>query len=259
MKLTVHNVGHGLCISLIHQNGNLMLWDCGHNTDNRPSVFLTAAGISKVDYFFITNYDEDHISDLPNLRQSLNIRSIFRNKTITADQLHSLKLESGPISPAMKSLLDMIGRYTGGPLAPPPDFPNVNFSLFKNTYGVEYSDTNNISLVTFLSCGNNKFIIPGDIEKVGWESLMTNQLFLNELSDVDVFIASHHGREDGYCEGLFEYCHPDVFIFSDSFKKHATQEMTNTYKKHANGIQFNGTTRYVLTTRNDGSLTWTID
>ncbi len=258
MELTVHDVGHGLCISLLHQNGNVMLWDCGHQEDYRPSDFLPKLGISKVDYFFVTNYDEDHISDLPNLRDDIRLRSMFRNKSITAEQLRTLKRETGPISTAMESMLDMIGDYTNGPLTPSPEFPDVRFITFSNSFGSEFSDTNNISLVTFLECGGTKFIIPGDIEKKAWEALLSKQDFVNELSDVNVFIASHHGRENGYCKEVFDNCSPNVIIFSDSNIKHATQEMANTYAEHANGIQFNGATRYVLSTRNDGTLTWTI-
>ena len=68
MQVTIHNVGHGLCVSLIHDNGNVMLWDCGHNGLLRPSVFLPILGVDKISRFFVTNYDEDHISDLPNIR-----------------------------------------------------------------------------------------------------------------------------------------------------------------------------------------------
>ena len=258
MELTVHDVGHGSCISLVHENGNVMLWDCGHQEEYRPSVFLPEAGVSKVDYFFVTNYDEDHISDLPNLRSSLSLRSMYRNKSITADQLRALKLETGPVSTAMESMLDMIGRYTSGGLTPKPDFPDVSFRIFHNSFANDFSDTNNISLVTFLGCGYTKFIIPGDIEKKAWEVLLNNEDFVKELSGVDVFIASHHGRENGYCEEVFDICSPDVIIFSDSNIKHSTQEMASTYADHANGIQFNGATRYVLSTRNDGTLTWNI-
>ena len=258
MQVTIHDVGHGFCMSLIHQNGNVMLWDCGHKEDNRPSVFLPASRISKVDYFFVTNYDEDHISDLPNLRSRVNIRSLFRNKSISSAELRRLKLQSGPISPAMDSMLDMIDTYTGGPLDPAPEFPGVTFKLFYNRYGNSFADTNNISLVTFLQCDSTKFIIPGDLELRGWEGLLAQQGFVDELADVDVFIASHHGRENGYHEGVFKVCRPRVIVFSDSEIRHATQEMANAYAAHASGISFNGATRYVLSTRNDGSLIWTI-
>lgn len=258
MKLTVHDVGHGACISFTHKNGNVMLWDCGHLDSNRPSQFLPAMSIREVQYFFVTNYDEDHISNLPDLRASVRLKSMYRNKTISADALRALKRQGGPITPAMDSMLDMITTYTDGPLNPSPDFSGARYRTFHNTYGNEFTDTNNISLVTFFECGGTKFVIPGDLERAGWLGLLRNQEFINELAGVKVFIASHHGRESGYCEEVFDVCTPDVFVFSDSEVKHATQEVTQLYAQHANGIQFNGETRYVLTTRNDGSLTWTL-
>lgn len=258
MKVTIHDVGHGACVALVHQNGNVMLWDCGHNEDYRPSDFLPASGISRIDYLFVTNYDEDHISDLPSLRANVKVRSLFRNKSISSAQLRALKRQGGPISSAMESMLGMIDSYTSGPLNPAPEFPEVRFKTFANSYGTQFPDTNNISLVTFLECGSTKFIIPGDLERAGWDKLMTRQDFVDELAGVNVFIASHHGREGGYHEDVFRVCSPHVVVFSDSEIQHGTQEMSQTYAEHASGITFNGETRYVLSTRNDGTLTWTI-
>lgn len=258
MKLTVHNVGHGSCVSFTHKNGNVMLWDCGHQEDSRPSSFFPARGIREVQYFFVSNYDEDHISDLPDLRANVRLKSMYRNRSISADTLRVLKLQGGPISPAMESMLYMISTYTGGPLNPAPDFTGTRFITFHNNFGNEFANTNNISLVTFFECGDTKFIIPGDLENAGWFGLLRSQEFVKELAGVNVFIAAHHGRVNGYCEEVFKFCTPDVFVFSDSEIKHATQEGTQLYAQHANGIQFNGETRYVLTTRNDGSLTWTL-
>ena len=257
MMLTIHDVGHGLCVSLVHRNGNVMLWDCGHQGENRPSEFLPRLGVFKVDVFFVTNYDEDHISDLPALRSTVQLRSLFRNESISSSQLRALKSQSGPISSAMESLLKMIDRYTGGPLTPAPDFSGARYSVHYNSYGFDFPDTNNISLVTFLQCGNEKFIIPGDLEVKGWKALLGRPEFLAELAGVSVFVASHHGRENGYCEDVFECCRPNVIVFSDSAVKHATQEMAHRYARHASGIPFKGETRCVLSTRKDGELCWT--
>src|SRR6267143_3953698 len=203
MKLTVHDVGHGQCVSLIHENGNTMVWDCGHKDGSKPSTFLPAIGINKIDTFFVSNYDEDHISDLPGVRSALNIRSLCRNKTISGEQLRILKQQGGPITGAMESMLEMIGRYTGGPLDPPPQFPGVTCKVFHNSYSADFDDSNNISLVTFLTCNNKKFVIPGDLEGKGWKGLLRQQGFVKELANVNVIIASHHGRESGYlCDVL---------------------------------------------------------
>lgn len=50
MRFTIHDVGHGFCAHLKHDNGNVILWDCGHKVDpeHRPSQFLPASGIHTV-------------------------------------------------------------------------------------------------------------------------------------------------------------------------------------------------------------------
>lgn len=256
MKLTVHDVGHGGCISLVHPNGKAMIWDVGHQDENRPSSILPRSGIRSVEYLFITNYDEDHVSDMPEFRKEVGIRAVYRNKSIDAAALRALKLKSGPISPAMESTLELISRYNAPLAAPLPEFPGVTYSVYCNQFGAEYEDTSNISLVTFLTIGSTKFIIPGDLERKGWLGLLKNRHFVEELKGVSIFVASHHGRENGYCEEVFGICSPSVFVFSDSQKQHSTQETAQKYGKHAKGVQFNGETRYVLTTRNDGSFHW---
>ena len=157
----------------------------------------------------------------------------------------------------MQSMLDMIRTYTGGPPVPPPAFPGVEFTTFSNRYGSDFDDTNNISLVTFLKCGPHRFIIPGDLEVSGWQALLAGEDFRTELGGVNVFVASHHGRENGYCPEVFEFCQPRVVVFSDSPVQHATQEMASAYASHATGVTFDGQMRRVLSTRNDGTITWT--
>ena len=256
VRLTIHNVGHGQCISLVHENGNVMLWDCGHSDLAKPSEFLPRAGIRTINRFFVTNYDEDHISDLPSLRARLNIEVLHSNSSINSQQLRYLKLQSGPLTNAMVSMIEMLDGYNGGPPLIPPAFPDVDFRCYFNKYGLIFYDTNNLSLVTFLVCRGVTFLIPGDLEHPGWISLLQNQNFVSDLRSVNILIASHHGRENGYCREVFDYCSPSVIVFSDSPIKHATQGMANTYARHASGVQFNGVLRSVLSTRNDGTFWW---
>ena len=262
MHFTIADVGHGSCAFLQAENTNLMLFDCGHNSNPefRPSRYLRGLGHQSIEILFISNYDEDHISDLPRLRDAINIRSLHRNKSISGPQLRALKQrQAGESSPAMESMLDMICEYTGGPLNPAPEFPNVTYHTYHNNHPFgNGDDTNNISVVTFLTLNGTTVLLTGDLERQGWLQLLDNQYFARRLQAVDIFVASHHGRENGYCREVFsDYgCRPDVFVFSDSQIRYATQEMTNTYAAWATGIRFNGQRRRVLTTRNDGPLTW---
>lgn len=149
----------------------------------------------------------------------------------------------------------MMQTYTGE-VTVPPEYPEIEWSTFWNTYGT-FTDTNNLSVVSFLHYKDFHVVIPGDLEWAGWKELLKRDAFRAELRRTSVFIAPHHGCENGYCREVFDFCSPAVVVFSDSSISYVTQEMTNTYASHATGVEFNGQRRFVLTTRNDGSLAWT--
>jgi hypothetical protein len=73
------------------------------------------------------------------------------------------------------------------------------------------------------------------------------------LGKVNFFVASHHGRENGYLPDVFEYCHPALAILSDEPIRYETQ--STDYGRHASGISCNGENcRQLLTTRRDGMI-----
>lgn len=257
-RFRVFNVGHGFCAEAVSSNGNMVLFDCGNDGENwRPARHFKAPQYTGIEYLVVTNYDEDHIVDLPHVRTNVPIHSLTRNPSINAEELRRLKRQGGPISTAMESLLGMMGGYTGG-ASTLPELPGVRMSFYYNQYRTEFDDTNNLSLVTFVEIGGNKFVVPGDLERAGWQALLRRQDFRTDLAGVNVFIASHHGRESGYCADVFRYCTPSVVIFSDGEKQYETQEMRDVYARHVpTGVQFNGRARTVLTTRCDGTLSWT--
>ena len=75
-------------------------------------------------------------------------------------------------------------------------------------------------------------------------------------------MASHHGRESGFCEEVFKICRPYVFIISDKEMVHDTQETTGWYRQQAHGLtnlRMPWDTRYVFTTRNDHCMSMTVN
>ena len=135
MRFTILDVGHGFCAYLLADNGNLMMFDCGHKATPliKPSDLLFDQGQRSVERLFITNYDEDHISDLPNIQNKLRARILHRNATITPSQLRQLKRQSGPITEAMEALLEMMDEYTHD-VSDSPEFPDVEWYSFWNRY-----------------------------------------------------------------------------------------------------------------------------
>lgn len=257
MRFEVLNVEHGFCAYAVGNDGGVLLFDCGHGPANRPSTYLPARGIRNIRRFFVTNYDEDHISDLPAVRRNLDVQSLTRNTSLSSEQIRSLK--APPISPAMSELLGMVDTWTGV-LSPEQIEPaGLRVWFFHNDYP-GFTDTNNLSLLTFLDVGGVSFALGGDLERSGWLALLQEPHVQGLLKRVNVFVASHHGRESGYCPEIFEYCKPRLVVMSDGPIQHDTQLMASIYARHASGEMFNMPSglerRKVVTTRKDGNIYW---
>src|SRR5258706_15639627 len=113
MRIQVFDVSHGFCAYLIADNNNVMLFYCGHNerTGFRPSEYLRARNCTAIERFFILNYDHDHVSDLANLRRTIPIGILHRNKSISSDELRNLKEENGELTDGLEAAIDMVATY----------------------------------------------------------------------------------------------------------------------------------------------------
>lgn len=257
MEIKIFDVSHGFCAYLVADNGNVMLFDCGHNekTGFRPSIYLPQSGCRGLEYLIIQNFDEDHVSDIDNLLRVLPVQVFCRNRSISPETLLSIKRAVGPLTPAMRATIDLHNGYVH-PVTEPPEFVGLELVNFYNEYPT-FQDTNNLSIVSFIHYDGMGIVFPGDLERPGWKELLKNADFCAHLNRVNIFVASHHGRESGYCEEVFNYCSPEIIVISDKEIVHDTQKQQ--YAKHASGVPCNGgpERRYVLTTRSDGMITIT--
>jgi beta-lactamase superfamily II metal-dependent hydrolase len=260
MRLEIFDVEHGQCALLTSNNGERLMLDCGHNTSTnwRPSTHLSNLGVTTLDWLVVTNYDEDHVSDLPNLLRTVNVRLLRRNKTVNGGDLRKLKSEHG-CGNGIDALSSMIDRFTGA-ATNIPSFGGMTLTAFHNHYPSDFDDENNLSLVTILSWPNFKICFPGDMEKAGWKKLLERQDFRDAMSGVHVFVASHHGRESGCCDELFTQTgmKPQIVVISDGDIQYKSQTTVNWYASKAKGVAFKGSNRNVFTTRRDGKINFEI-
>lgn len=205
MEIKIFDVTDGFCAYVVADDGSALLIDCGYNTENgfRPSAYLRRQGRTRVQGLVVSNYDEDHLRDLPSMLNSVHIEALYRNRSVSAYDLRSIKLNRSPhLGPGTQALLHMMGsctRNVGGPY-----LPGAEVATFYNPYPT-FGDTNNLSLVTFLHYRDVHIVFPGDLERPGWQALLRDHWFRERLGRVNFFVASHHGRENGYLSDVFEY------------------------------------------------------
>jgi beta-lactamase superfamily II metal-dependent hydrolase len=202
MDLKIFDVEHGACALLTCDNNTRIMIDGGHNASTGwyPGTYLRQQGITQIEMLAVTNYDEDHVSGIADLFARVNVLSLLRNKTVSAQTLHQLKSEDG-MGSGINFLAEKINIYPGSPIDNTVSFQGLTYQCFSNPYPM-FEDENNLSLVLYLRCNGVGVLFPRDLETDGWATLLTQPDFRQVLGRTGVLIASHHGRENGWYDEL---------------------------------------------------------
>lgn len=267
MRVRIWDVEHGACAMLQHARpdafgrevyGPLAMIDSGSSASFSPSKFIrNALGRSFLDYLFITNADQDHMSDLQGLSQAgIQVETLIRNVSYTGSTLRAIKRLGGPLTGDAEWYAAACESFSVPTPRPFDDHMNgIVCKTFCNPFP-QFTDTNNLSLAVFIRYRGVTLLFPGDLERQGWLALLVRQDFRDWLSTVDVMMASHHGRESGYCDEVFDICRPQAIIVSDKPIQYETQRMLPDYRAvvQDKGVVVRTTMkrRHVLTTRRDG-------
>jgi hypothetical protein len=266
--IRIFDVEHGACAIFGVDTPAIAMIDCGHNSTTgwRPSDFLrNQMGRTHVDYLLITNVDQDHISDLANLtRSGITIGALISNANVSPQSLRAIKEQCGTLTADAEAYLAMRQNFGPPGSGMPIDQAMPGLSVRQYCHGVDrFQNTNDLSSVFFLSYGPFKILFPGDTEKASWHAHLGNSSFVQDLRSTTILVASHHGRESGFCSEIFEYLRPQAVVVSDKSIMHETQEMIPDYRQiiSGNGILVTNEQRrrHVLTTRRDGDILFQVN
>ena len=255
MQLQIFDVEHGACALLTCDNGTRFMIDCGHNatTDWRPGTYLKQQGVDTLEMLAVTNYDEDHVSGIANLFDTIDVRWLVRNSDVSSEAIRDLKSEDG-MGAGIERLIHGIEYVFTGGTDSFPVFSGLEWQAFWNDPST-FDDENNLSCVVHLKCHGIGVMFPGDLERSGWLELLKRTAFQQALRDTSVLVASHHGRENGCCGEIFAYCKPYYIVISDKGYMYDTQKTIPFYRSITTGGPFRDSTRRrVLTTRRDGRI-----
>ncbi|MDR3526905.1 MAG: hypothetical protein P4L57_06460 [Rhizomicrobium sp.] len=268
MRVEIHDVDHGGCTVITGPWGHRLMLDCGHSAD-RPWFPSIAYRGQRFETLMLLNLDEDHCEDLPYLWRDCPLGGIVSNPTVTVPALRAMKAKSGMRAGVAKAaeIFESHGHGFIGNWS--HNLGGVQWHAFWNRYGIDFADTNNLSLAVFMSFGGFTILFGGDLEKEGWRKLLLIPGFRQKLTTTKIYVASHHGRDNGCCDELLKICQPELVIFSDGAKQYQTQETRSWYAGRATGIinylapasplssanALRLPMRKVMTTRRDGTIT----
>lgn len=211
-----------------------------------------------IELVIITHTDSDHIGGFVGLSKKEGVLSIndftykyvlesgFVDTTVMyTDLMNLISNSKAKVCNAYDSLVgnnNCAKRFMMG---------DITLDLIDTTlYNSKTADSNNRSIVTLLTHNQNTFLFTGDLER--------EEGLINNVEEVDIFKAGHHGSNTSNSSALLDILKPKVIIIStgpDGDTKHgipqqnsldrifsATEEVYATFTTGTIKITSNGTT-----------------
>lgn len=262
------DVKHGNAIFIKTPNGKNIIQDLGvGNCSDNSSDFSPLKHIQrkynlyKINLLIITHPHLDHIEDIGNV-PLFRINSLYYPKSITQSEIRNkiYKETDSNKKKIFKKYIELTERCFSPNLDKynpvlPDSYRDLKIKIYspKPTVSTSYKE-NEHSLVTFLFYAGHKILLSGDNGPSSWQNLLNNHYFRDDLRNVDIFLASHHGRMSGYYDQIFKFFNPKLTIISDGHVGETS--ITDIYHSHSQGwiIKNQNKKRKCLTTRYDGAI-----
>jgi len=267
VKMKIWDVEHGVCIYIETPNKKRALLDGGSSSNFSPAIYLHEdLKIKKLDYLLISHPHDDHIRDIENIDYYFDIKVLGRNKKIDKEVMKedNSKLFTPPNDKRITKYFEIDKKFTE-PVKDEekPSDPRwgigCSIKYFKNDD--KSLSVNDLSLATFVNFGHERILYGGDLEEKGWLELLKNENFKEYLAKTTILIASHHGRDSGFCSEIFKYFTPKLTVVSAG--KYTDSDATSRYDEVTTGMKIKSMKRgeekrKVVTTRKDGHINITI-
>lgn len=247
LEITMLDVGQGESIHISTPKSKNIFIDAGSTNikdvaKKRVIPYLKAKGITRIDYFFISHFDLDHMSGILEILQD-DSRIIIKNILIYNDYditdkdyiLLQKKVQENKNTKII--YIDDNFYYKEENLSINCIYPTNTDEEKKLVL-----DENDSSLVLTLKYNDFTALFPGDIGKTTEEYLVENNYLDKYFNNNYTLVkSSHHGSKNSNSSLYLEYIKPKIAIVSagvDNVYNHPHQDTINTYNnlkiKHYN-------------------------
>ncbi len=199
---------------------------------DNPIAYLSKIGIVTIFRFILTHPDMDHmggIKDLFTEFSPINFWDTANTKEIEESSF-SARRKLGEDWKFYKNLRDTKTNADSDPKRL-VYYSGDSYDYFKQDglkilaptkelmeIANEAEDWNDASYVILYKCCGSKILFAGDSEDLTWEHIL--KTWPNSVSDVDVLIAPHHGRDSGRDYTFLETVNPKLTIFGNASSDH---------------------------------------
>jgi len=235
IECVIFNVEHGFCAFIKSPNNYGLLIDCGERQGFSPIKWIKQhynIGAGNIEYhegrriaeMIVTHLHADHFSDIGSFHGPVKDRpKILQRDKQTLKYIDEKIDEEKNASrkELLKKFKEFQEKYNQDVEKEVDwgfdffDERQISFSDAENANSNRDKIINNRSFIIGIEYAGKKILIPGDIEKEGWEKAFEYSSIRKVLKGTNFFVTSHHGRKSGCHPDILEYTGiPDIYIVS---------------------------------------------
>ncbi len=217
MEITFLDVGQGDCIYIRSREGNHYLVDGGSSSVSkvgqyRMIPFLKYQGVAELEAVFITHPDEDHCNGILELLEQGKAQGIFVKKVYLPDIAEVAKTDKyKELETSVKATGAQVGYLSVGEVLQENE---LTFFCLHPTKDYKSSESNEMSLVLYLSYGEFGALLTGDVEGDGEYEMMECLANKKMNRRLTVLKVAHHGSAYSTPEELLTMLKPVYTIIS---------------------------------------------
>lgn len=200
---TIHfiDVGQGDCTLVTHK-GDSVLIDAGPVSSGMIAAEYLRMYSPVIDYFIITHPHEDHMGGAPFVFDAVKVKNLVLTTEAVMDEFYVQTLAL-----AYKEGTNII--YLDSPTE--LEIGEINITVL-DTFGVEYDDLNDASMMVRIDVGDTSLLITGDAEEANESYVLEHNA--PTLLDCDILKVAHHGSSTSTSEDFLKAVSPSTCVIS---------------------------------------------
>lgn len=200
---TLHfvDVGQGDC-TLVTYKGDTVLIDAGTVGRGMTTAEYVRMYAPVVDYFIVTHPHEDHMGGAPFVFDAVKVENLILSTDTVMDEFYIETLALAYEEGTNIIYLDDAAKFQVG---------EISITIL-DTFGVEYDDLNDASMITRIDVPGTSLLVTGDAEKAAEVyALEHNDL---TLLDCDILKVGHHGSSTSTTDDFLAAVSPEICVIS---------------------------------------------
>ena len=212
-KLEIHflDVGQGDSCFIVTPHNKTILVDGGGSTSSSFDVgkdtlipYILDRGYTKIDYIFISHFDQDHVGGILTVLQELRVGKIYINKQGVNSQNYEKFLEI-----VSEKKLDVQVVKAGDKIL----IDNLSFNiLWPTEKQISENILNNNAIVMKLHYRNFSMLFTGDIEEPAEKAILNTYKNKLEIFQSTILKVAHHGSKSSSTQEFLDVVKPKIAL-----------------------------------------------